>query len=99
MRNWKKVVGNILLIGALICFVLFMKTNNHDLKSTLAMCYGFGIIGGGALRLGDFFKWRGQQFQKGINEERNKTGKFCSKCGSALNENSQFCSNCGSKVE
>ena len=98
MNKIRKFIGNVLLIGAIICFALFMTTKNHELKSTLAMCYGIGIIGGGALRIGDFFKWRAKKHQEGVEEAMKKYSRFCPHCGKGLNADTTFCPHCGEKL-
>ena len=104
MDKIRKFIGNILLIGGLLCFfagMLLQGRGDHELFKTLMMCYAIGIVGGGILRIGDFFKWRAKKFQQGINEAQKNSAntvgaaQFCPHCGKPLSSKTAFCPHCG----
>lgn len=110
MKNTlRKTIGNICLIGALICFALAMiclGSDLDDLFQPLCMLYAFGLILGIILRIGDFFKWRGKMFAQGINEASTNpvsapnppASGFCPHCGNGLASRTAFCPHCGNKL-
>ena len=94
----RKVIGNILLIIGLGSFALMMCSQilDWDIEmNNFALPYVVGLVGGIALRIGDFFKWRAKKHQEGIEEAMGKYSHFCPHCGKGLNANTAFCPHCG----
>ena len=71
MKNARKTIGNICLIGGIISFalaIICLTGNLRGLFPLFCMLYAFGIILGIILRIGDFFKWRGRMLMQGMQE-------------------------------
>ena len=104
----RKVIGNILLIIGLGSFALMMCSQilDWDIEmKNFALPYVIGLVGGIALRIGDFFKWRAKKHQEGINEARGNSAntagaaQFCPHCGKPLSSKTAFCPHCGKALD
>lgn len=103
----KKIIGNTLIVLAFVFLALaIVGMELFDLADGVFMCFAFlyaaCLIGGIALRIGDFFKWRAKMHQQGVLEAQQAANKksthFCSHCGKGLTENTAFCPHCGNKL-
>lgn len=98
----RKTIGNILLIVGLASFFIFMLgiVLDWDIEhGVFAVIYAVGVLGGGALRIGDFFKWRAKKHAEGIAEAMAQHTRFCPHCGKGLTADTAFCPHCGKALK
>ena len=108
-----RIIGIILIVVAVLMFLFITLSDNwmdfgthFKLMRILGPVYAIVMIGGIALVLGDFFKWRGKKFQQGMYEaqqemmyNQQQTGtRFCPHCGKPQTQNTPFCPYCGNKL-